>query len=42
MTDILNHAVTLGDILAVAVVGITLLGVLLIFIVVAVNMGWLR
>jgi hypothetical protein len=40
--DILNHAITVGDLAMAAGIGVVLLLLALGFIVIAVNMGWVK
>lgn len=42
MTKVLNHAITVGDLLLAGAVGITLLIAFLGFVVLAVNQGWVK
>lgn len=42
MSDFFNHAITVGDLFMAGAVGIVLLIAFLGFVVLAVNMGWVR
>lgn len=42
MTEFLNHAITVSDLLLAGAVGIVLLIAFLGFVVLAVNMGWVK
>jgi hypothetical protein len=42
VTEFLNHAITVGDLLVVSAVAVVFLIVFLGFVVLAVNMGWVK